>query len=192
MELQANARTLTNVLSVNKKYIVPRFQREYSWGKEQVSELWSDIISNIHWDDSSAEYKFDEYFIGALVLVGQETSSSLMIVDGQQRLTTLTMLLSALCEKFKISNEEAVALSIYNNYICGVDDDGKPFFKLVNETPKPYFQKNIQYINKGNEGPETAEEKNLQLAFNDILDFLSESKLQVSLINPSFSGDASN
>ncbi|WP_456309400.1 DUF262 domain-containing protein [Serratia proteamaculans] len=184
MELQANARTLTNVLSVNKKYIVPRFQREYSWGKEQVSELWSDIISNIHWDERSAEYKFDEYFIGALVLVGQETSSSLMIVDGQQRLTTLTMLLSALCEKFKSSNEEAVALSIHNNYICGIDDDGKPFFKLVNETPKPYFQKNIQHIDKAGEGPETTEEKNLQSAFNDISDFLSEEKLQSSLSNP--------
>ncbi|HCX5218585.1 TPA: DUF262 domain-containing protein, partial [Escherichia coli] len=51
MELQANARTLTNVLSVNKKYIVPRFQREYSWGKEQVSELWHDIVSNIHYQE---------------------------------------------------------------------------------------------------------------------------------------------
>ncbi|ULQ31703.1 DUF262 domain-containing protein [Enterobacter hormaechei subsp. xiangfangensis] len=66
MELQANARTLTNVLSVNKKYIVPRFQREYSWGKEQVSELWNDIISNIHLQQDG-QYHYDEYFIGALV-----------------------------------------------------------------------------------------------------------------------------
>lgn len=177
MELQANARTLTNVLSVNKKYVVPRFQREYSWGKEQVDELWSDVISNIKWDSVSESYKYNEYFIGALVLVGQETSSELMIVDGQQRLTTLTILLSALCERFKSIDEIAVAQSIHSNYISGVDDDGREFFKLVNETPKPYFQNNIQHITKGNESPETAEEKNLQLTYNEIFSFMSAESL---------------
>ncbi|WP_318385947.1 DUF262 domain-containing HNH endonuclease family protein [Enterobacter sp.] len=180
MELQANARTLTNVLSVNKKYIVPRFQREYSWGKEQVSELWHDIISNIHWQQNG-QYSFDEYFIGALVLVGQETSSVLMIVDGQQRLTTLTILLSVLCDKFKQANENAVAQSIYNNYISGVDDDGKAFFKLVNETPKPYFQNNIQHLDKRNDVPETSEERNLQSCYNDLTDFLSEANVRQAL-----------
>jgi len=180
MELQANARTLTNVLSVNKKYIVPRFQREYSWGKEQISELWHDISSNIHIQPDGT-YEFDEYFIGALVLVGQETSSELMIVDGQQRLTTLTILLSALCEKFKNLDEKAVANSIYNNYIAGMDDDGKGFFKLVNETPKPYFQNNIQHIDKKNEPPESIEEKNLQSCYNDMLDFLSEPNVKLAL-----------
>lgn len=180
MELQANARTLTNVLSVNKKYIVPRFQREYSWGKEQVSELWNDIVSNIHFQQDG-QYHYDEYFIGALVLVGQETSSELMIVDGQQRLTTLTILLSALCDKFKQINEDAVAQSIYNNYISGIDDDGKSFFKLVNETPKPYFQNNIQHIDKRGDGPESLEEKNLQSAYNDLTEYLSEENLSKSL-----------
>ncbi|MDR1753159.1 MAG: DUF262 domain-containing HNH endonuclease family protein [Enterobacter cloacae] len=180
MELQANARTLTNVLSVNKKYIVPRFQREYSWGKEQVSELWNDIISNIHLQQDG-QYHYDEYFIGALVLVGQETSSELMIVDGQQRLTTLTILLSALCDKFKQNNEQAVAQSIYNNYISGIDDDGKPFFKLVNETPKPYFQNNIQHIDKKSDGPESLEERNLQSAYNDLTEYLSEEYLSKML-----------
>lgn len=180
MELQANARTLTNVLSVNKKYIVPRFQREYSWGKEQVSELWNDIVSNIHFQQDG-QYHYDEYFIGALVLVGQETSSELMIVDGQQRLTTLTILLSALCDKFKQINEEAVAQSIYNNYISGIDDDGRSFFKLVNETPKPYFQNNIQHIDKRGDGPESLEEKNLQSAYNDLTEYLSEETLSKSL-----------
>jgi len=180
MELQANARTLTNVLSVNKKYIVPRFQREYSWGKEQIGELWHDIISNIHWQEDGL-YSYDEYFIGSLVLVGQETSSALMIVDGQQRLTTLTILLSALCDKFKQLNENAVAQSIYNNYISGIDDDGKAFFKLVNETPKPYFQNNIQHIEKKSEAPESTEEKNLQSCYNDFSEFLLEDNIRKTL-----------
>lgn len=184
MELQANARTLTNILSVNKKYIVPRFQREYSWGKEQINELWHDIVSNIKWKDGDDSFELNEYFLGALVLVGQETSSSLLIVDGQQRLTTLTILLSALCELFKDSNEDAVAASIYNNYIAGIDDDGKSFFKLINESPKPFFQNNIQHIDKRNENANSAEEKMLKFALEELKENLSSANLMASLKVP--------
>ncbi|EBI0430519.1 DUF262 domain-containing protein, partial [Salmonella enterica subsp. enterica serovar Cerro] len=47
MELHAYTRTISELLSVNRKYVVPRFQREYSWVKEQINELWYDVISNI-------------------------------------------------------------------------------------------------------------------------------------------------
>jgi len=184
MELQANARTLTNILSVNKKYIVPRFQREYSWGKEQINELWFDIISNIKWKQEDDSFELNEYFLGALVLVGQETSSSLLIVDGQQRLTTLTILLSALCDLFKDNNEEAVAASIYNNYIAGIDDDGKSFFKLINESPKPFFQNNIQHIVKRNEDAVSTEEKSLKAALDELKHNLSAENLMSSLSIP--------
>jgi uncharacterized protein with ParB-like and HNH nuclease domain len=78
--------------------IAPRFQREYSWTKEQVKELWDDIVTNITINDD--EISHEEYFIGALVLVGDDKSSMLQIVDGQQRLTTITILLSVLCDRF--------------------------------------------------------------------------------------------
>jgi uncharacterized protein with ParB-like and HNH nuclease domain len=184
MELQANARTLTNILSVNKKYIVPRFQREYSWGKEQVNELWYDIVSNIRWLEDEKIFELNEYFLGALVLVGQETSSSLLIVDGQQRLTSLTILLSALCDRFKEIGEDAVATSIYNNYISGIDDDGNPFFKLINESPKPYFQRNIQHIDKLHENADSLEEKTLKSAYDEMKENLSQENLRVSLAIP--------
>lgn len=99
MELHAYTRTISDLFSVKKKYVVPRFQREYSWTKEKVSELWDDIVANIN-IGTDGQFNHEEYFIGSLVLVGDDKSLSMQIVDGQQRLTTITILLSALCERF--------------------------------------------------------------------------------------------
>ena len=147
MELHAYTRTISDLFSVKKKYVVPRFQREYSWTKEKVSELWDDIVSNItlNSDDS---FTHEEYFIGSLVLVGDDKSVSLQIVDGQQRLTTLTILLAVLCQRFLEIGRENIAQSIYENYIEGKDDEGNYYFKLDNETPKPFFRQQFSILIK--------------------------------------------
>lgn len=147
MELHAYTKTISDLFSVKRKYIVPRFQREYSWTKEQIGELWNDIIVSISIDENGNLVNA-EYFIGSLVLVGDDKSISLQIVDGQQRLTTLTILLSALCDRFKAIEKSNISQSIYDNYIAGKDDDGEEYFKLENETPKPFFQTRIQHIDK--------------------------------------------
>lgn len=177
MELHAYTRTISELLSVNRKYVVPRFQREYSWVKEQINELWFDVISNVK-VDQHFNYTNNEYFIGSLVLVGDETGREMQIVDGQQRLTTLTIFLSVLCESFKSNNQDDLAEAIFENYIEGRDDDGKKFFKLINETPKPFFQKNIQHINKSDDDPETQEEKNLLAAYKEVSLLVSREKLE--------------
>ncbi|MBN3041868.1 DUF262 domain-containing protein [Pectobacterium brasiliense] len=182
MELHAYTRTILELLSVNRKYIVPRFQREYSWTKEQINELWLDIISNINCIDDNG-YEHSEYFIGSLVLIGDETGSSMQIVDGQQRLTTLTILLSVLCEKFKETGVDALATALYDNYIAGRDDDNIQFFKLVNETPKPFFQRNIQHITKSGERPNSPEEKNLQMAYDELYSSMLLENIPPNLLN---------
>lgn len=178
MELHAYTKTISDLFSVKKKYIVPRFQREYSWTKEQVSELWDDIAANITLgsDDS---FIHEEYFIGSLVLVGDDKSISLQIVDGQQRLTTLTILLSVLCQRFLDIGEDNVADSIYNNYIAGKDDEGKYYFKLENETPKPFFQTRIQHIKKEKGSPSSEEEKTLLNSYNEF--YLNTSRENIGL-----------
>lgn len=166
MELHAYTRTISDLFSVKKKYVVPRFQRAYSWSKDEVKELWDDIIANIK-ISNEADVRHEEYFIGALVLVGDDKSNILQIVDGQQRLTTITILLSVLCERFKELGKDNLAEAIFTNYIEGRDDDGKNYFKLDNETPKPFFQKNIQYINKERDLPQSDEERTLSSAYQE-------------------------
>lgn len=66
-------------------YAIPRFQRPYSWEKDHISEFWNDSIVENETD----------YFIGSIVVYKQD-DETFGIVDGQQRLTTITMILSAL------------------------------------------------------------------------------------------------
>lgn len=175
MELHAYTKTISDLFSVRRKYVVPRFQREYSWTKEQVRELWDDILANITIQEEIINH--EEYFIGALVLVGDDKSSILQIVDGQQRLTTITILLSVLCQRFLESEKEELAGAIHNNYIEGKDDDGKSYFKLDNENPKPFFQTNIQYIHKRKSEPQTEEEKTLLAAYEELYKLTSKNSL---------------
>ena len=177
MELHAYTRTISDLFSVKKKYVVPRFQREYSWTKEQVSELWDDIVSNITLNDDGS-FTHEEYFIGSLVLVGDDKSVSLQIVDGQQRLTTLTILLSALCQRFLEVEKDNIANSIYENYIAGKDDEGNYYFKLENETPKPFFQTAIQHIKKEKDSPSSEEEKTLLNSYSEFYSNISRESLK--------------
>jgi uncharacterized protein with ParB-like and HNH nuclease domain len=94
MNLTAYPRTVNDILTLNRKYIVPRFQREYSWEEVEHSSFWKDICSQIQ--ISGKVIKFSDYFIGALVLVGDDAKDvEFQIVDGQQRLTTITIIFSA-------------------------------------------------------------------------------------------------
>ncbi len=178
MELHAYTRTISDLFSVKKKYVVPRFQREYSWTRERISELWDDITSNITIDRDDLSIKHEEYFIGSLVLIGNDKSISMQIVDGQQRLTTLTILLSDLCQRFIEINKQNIAQSIQENYIAGKDDDGDEYFKLENETPKPFFQTTIQHIDKQEGTPSSEEEKTLLNSHREFYSYTSRESLR--------------
>lgn len=68
MELNAETRSVNEIFSPNKKYTVPRFQREYSWKEEEIDEFWDDIVQQIKIKDGKV--RNEEYFIGCIVLVG--------------------------------------------------------------------------------------------------------------------------
>ena len=87
MELIAETRTVNEIFSQSRKYVVPRFQREYSWTEEQVAELWEDVTDQIG-QDADGNVVHDEYFIGSVVFVGEDSKPEHLIVDGQQRLIT--------------------------------------------------------------------------------------------------------
>lgn len=180
MNLNVYTKTIESIFSANVKYVIPRFQREYSWEEEEITELWEDLISSIilvpeNGENEEIEYHIDnlEYFIGPLVLIGEEGSKEFFIVDGQQRLTTITILLSALVSVFKDLGEEAAAKGIYYNFIEGKDKKTfKPFFKFQNESSTPLLERYIQNINKDKIEPikkkkikQSDEEKRLVFAY---------------------------
>jgi len=178
MKIHAIDKTISDIFSPkNVKYIVPRFQREYSWERSQILELWRDINNNIK--IVGDEYKVLEYFIGPLVLIGDDDTTTVdinkefQIVDGQQRLTTVTIILSALVQVFKKLGINESANGLYG-YIEGSDDDSNVFFKLVNESPKPYFQNSIQRYEQRIEMPSSDEERKLKDSYNLIIKELDD------------------
>jgi uncharacterized protein with ParB-like and HNH nuclease domain len=87
--LQAKPLNLNEILSNGKKYKVPTFQRDYSWREENWEELWEDI--------ESVEKTDQSHYMGAIVLQ-PSGSSTYTIIDGQQRLATLSILALAVIQ----------------------------------------------------------------------------------------------
>ncbi len=95
----------------------------YSWEKEQCKQLWDDIIK-IGGND-----KMDGHFIGSILYVLDRITHSdnvLLIIDGQQRLTTITLLLTALRDHWSDKRKE-----IENHYLINSDKDGDKKFRLI-------------------------------------------------------------
>ncbi|GAA9281375.1 DUF262 and DUF1524 domain-containing protein [Helicobacter pylori] len=112
----------------NNQFVIPIYQRLYSWKKEQCEQLWDDIIK-IGGND-----KMNGHFIGSIlyVLDGNTPSSPLLIIDGQQRLTTITLLLIALRDH---SNDEVERKEIENHYLINSDEKGDKKFRLLLSKP---------------------------------------------------------
>ncbi len=86
--------TYSEVMSSNKRYLVPKFQRDYSWDFEQWEELWQDI-------QAIADSRM-QHFMGYLVLQDdREDINVFSIIDGQQRLTTLSIIILAALNRLR-------------------------------------------------------------------------------------------
>lgn len=89
--LSAHEQPLSKIFSSDYQFTIPDYQRPYSWGRSQALQLLEDLADAL---ERNAE---DEpYFLGSIVLVKDEERSDAEVIDGQQRLTTLTILLAVL------------------------------------------------------------------------------------------------
>ncbi len=130
--MDAKATTLLGFFEENQnnQFVIPIYQRVYSWEKEQCEQLWDDIIK-IGGND-----EMNGHFIGSILYVrdGNTHSSPLLIIDGQQRLTTITLLLIALrnhlSDEVKIL-EKFLRKEIENRYLINSNRDGDKKFRLI-------------------------------------------------------------
>jgi|JI9StandDraft_2_1071091.scaffolds.fasta_scaffold16888_5 hypothetical protein len=110
---------------------IPRFQRPYSWERDNWEEFWNDIFLP----------KQQDYFIGSIVTFAKGQYKA--IVDGQQRLTTITLLLAAIRNGYRQNSFEDRA-SGAQNFIERNNKNNEATFVLKTETSYPYFQTTIQ------------------------------------------------
>lgn len=130
MKIESQDRRIDELLKGNT-FVIPRFQRPYSWEAEQVNQLWHDVIDNIS----------ESYFIGSMV-VYKVDRSAVAVVDGQQRLTTITILLCAIREGFKALNRSDLADGL-QAYIEQRNRENKSEFVLQTESSFPYLQEEV-------------------------------------------------
>jgi hypothetical protein len=96
LKIQGGERRLEDVFGKDYIFEIPAYQRPYSWTTEQAEELLDDLLRASR---ESAPDDPDPYFLGSVVLAKEEGDPHAKVIDGQQRLTTLTLLLAVLAER---------------------------------------------------------------------------------------------
>ena len=112
---------------------IPIYQRLYSWEKPECEQLWDDIMDAGRGEDT------DEHFIGSVVCVESNLSnitqrSPHLVIDGQQRLTTVLLILEVLARRLEGKGEPIEGFSskkIKNRYIIDDDEEGERKYKLL-------------------------------------------------------------
>ncbi|MEH2122265.1 DUF262 domain-containing protein [Nostoc sp.] len=110
--IHATEKALLKVFSNDFAFSIPAYQRPYAWTKDQASELLTDLLSFLG-DGSEAVTDANPYFLGSIVLIKSEDAPKADVVDGQQRLTTITILLSVLRSLFSEKNASRLTKYIY-------------------------------------------------------------------------------
>ena len=129
--LNASASSAGKLLS-GFMFEVPQFQREYSWARDEITDFWNDLQSSL---------EADSYFLGLVILTDKPDRK--LVVDGQQRLITLTLLAAAIYFEAKRRDRKRLAESVQADFIRSVDydtDEINPRLILSDESDNRTFQ----------------------------------------------------
>ncbi len=131
MAFDAQQKKINDILSGDFKYVIPRYQRKYVWQEKQWRELLDDIkyCLAVSKEENKAEWT---HFLGSFVFERQSQGKDLIVIDGQQRLTTITLMLCAICTLFNEYGEEARFRGV-TKYIIGTDDMGADYVRVNNQ-----------------------------------------------------------
>lgn len=140
--IQAKEKPLISVFCDEYVFNIPSYQRPYAWTTEQAGQLLDDLIECLGNGDPS---ELSPYFLGSIVLIKPPQQSLADVVDGQQRLTTLTILLSVLRDL----EPERRAAQVHK-YICEPEDEfagTQERFRLApRDRDTDFFRKYVQQL----------------------------------------------
>lgn len=144
---------IIDLFSPSRHYVVPQYQRSFSWTSEEVETFWEDIIE-------TRQDEREGYFLGAIILK-EEEKNRFQIIDGQQRMVLITILFACIRDQYYKGNfklgDLARAARIQSDYI-GRRDDHKnktEYFLEINNIDNAYFRNYIQaYSSSENKKPD--------------------------------------
>ena len=130
--MKANAADLLTVLKNSPQFVIPIYQRTYSWAEKECRQLWDDVLR------AGKDDAVKVHFIGSIVYIEHGTStvshmSPIVVIDGQQRLTTVTLFLAALAESLEDAppTAEFTARKLRNYYLINPEESGERRYKLL-------------------------------------------------------------
>ncbi|MEX0938553.1 MAG: DUF262 domain-containing protein [Pirellulales bacterium] len=134
--LDASREGLAHILADNDLF-VPPYQRSYAWKADQVSSLLEDLAGAIR---RAPDKGTSEYFLGSVVAIGRD--GRLEIVDGQQRLATVSIILAAIRNQFLDVGDVDMAENIERQYLLRFDMETReyPARLTLNEVDNPFYQ----------------------------------------------------
>ena len=140
--MKASETSLRNLLEGGKQFRIPLFQRPYSWGETNWETLWQDLMSLYQGEVEGF------YFLGPIVtqaiLGTAEGISPFVVIDGQQRLTTLSILLAALRNHLK-RQKNALADELYELYLINRFKSNDDYYKVLpTQDDREVYKKIIQ------------------------------------------------
>ena len=130
--MKATEAKFLDFLKKSPQFVIPLYQRTYSWSERECRQLWDDIVRTGSNDAISA------HFVGSIVYIEQglyhvSSQSPLLVIDGQQRLTTVTLILEALARQ--LGDSEPVdgfsAKKLRSYYLLNPLEEGERGFKLL-------------------------------------------------------------
>lgn len=137
--IEAHERTVGQIFSDDYAFEVPPYQRPYAWELDQARDLLSDLLDAM---DNGGEGEV--YFLGSIVLIKRPGLSGAKVVDGQQRLTTLTILLSVMRDLTTDQYTRFERRSYVHQKASADRGTADRYRLLLRDRDRPFFQKYIQ------------------------------------------------
>lgn len=132
IDFQPDKRTIEELFVGADYYVIPRFQRPYSWDASNLDDFWRDVV----YDNGVG------YFIGPMVAWREPESPIRRLVDGQQRLTTISIMFAVLRDEFAKLGEKNLADGIHR-YLEKADRNNELQFTLQTEVQSPFLSQAI-------------------------------------------------
>jgi uncharacterized protein with ParB-like and HNH nuclease domain len=198
--MKATSANLLNLIRGPKQFIVPIYQRTYSWHLQQCKQLWDDIL------EISKKTTNIGHFVGSIVYFQENIHTQtdlpkLLVIDGQQRLTTIMLLITALAEFIEGKEEQELIDTDYtrlrNYYLLNSDERNERRYKLIlTKRDKETFIEVIKGINSTNNHSQSILEnynffknriskENVKSVYNGILRlFIVDVALERGIDNP--------
>lgn len=135
--MKATEAKLLEFMKKSPQFVIPIYQRTYSWTERECRQLWDDIIK------TGENEEINAHFVGSIVYIEKglysiTSQSPLLVIDGQQRLTTLSLLIAALANKLDQLPQGKQELiegfsprKLRNYYLVNPEEEGDRHFKLI-------------------------------------------------------------